>query len=60
MKCNFELLKRPIPFEEGNLTLWSDDYIADNVLGRHLDCNVDFGSRKENTIIEASKCIASQ
>ena len=60
MMFSLELLKRPKPFEEGNLTLWSDDYIADNVLRRHLDGNVDSGSRKRNTIIEAAKWITSK
>lgn len=57
MKYNFDLLKRPFPFQTGNMTLWDDEYIASNVLRKHLDKNVDSGSRKESTIIDAIQWI---
>ena len=46
MHYNLKLLRRPLPFQLGTLTLWSDAYIADNVLKKHLDETIDSGSRK--------------
>lgn len=57
---NWNLLERPLPFTSGNLSLWSNEYIANNVIRRHLDGNVDSGSRKKDTILKASKWIASK
>lgn len=50
MNYNLDLLKKPLPFQSGTLTLWSNDYIAQNVIKRHLDGSVDSGSRKTDTI----------
>ena len=50
MHYNLKLLRRPLPFQLGTLTLWSDDYIADNVLKKHLDETIDSGSRKRVTM----------
>ena len=44
---NWKLLERPLPFSEGNLTLWSNAYIANNVIKKHLDISIDSGSRKK-------------
>ena len=57
---NWKLLERPLPFSEGNLTLWSNAYIANNVIKKHLDISIDSGSRKKDTIIKTIKWIASK
>lgn len=50
MDYNFRLLQRPAPFQSGTISLWSDAYIAGNVLKKHLDIDMDSGSRKIATI----------
>lgn len=50
---NWNLLERPLPFTSGNLSLWSNEYIANNVIRRHLDGNVDSGSRKKSNNIKS-------
>lgn len=57
MRLNLELLKKPIPFEKGNMTLWDDEYIALNVIKRHLQSDIDSGSRRVSTIINTIKWI---
>lgn len=57
MKYNFDLLKRPFPFQPGNMTLWDNEYIAYNVLNKHLNKNIDSGSRKESTIVDSVQWI---
>lgn len=54
------MLKRPIPYQPGTLTLWSDEYIADNVLRKHLNPDIDSGSRKESTIKETVSWITNK
>lgn len=54
MNYNLNLLKKPLPFQPGTLTLWSNDYIGRNVLKRHLDGTVDSGTRKAETVIKTS------
>ena len=51
------MLNRPKAFEPGNLTLWTDEYIALNVLKKHLDGNVNSGSRKGSIIKKTAKWI---
>lgn len=58
MNYNLKLLRRPQPFQPGTLTLWSNAYIADNVLKKHLDGTIDSGSRKTGTIDASSLWIA--
>ena len=50
MNYNINIFKKPKSFEEGTLTLWSNQYIAENVIKKHFDFNVDCGSRNINTI----------
>lgn len=57
MRYNLEMLKRPKPFEQGNMTLWDDEYIASNVLKKHLQGDIDSGSRKKTTIVKTIKWI---
>lgn len=49
------MLRRPMPFEQGNMTLWDDEYIASNVLKKHLQEDIDSGSRKKTTIAKTIK-----
>lgn len=51
MNYNLKLLRKPVPFQPGTLTLWSNEYIRKNVLEIHLDGNIDSGSRR-SIIIE--------
>ena len=51
------MLKKPEPFEHGNITLWDNEYIGNNVLKKHLEFNVDSGSRKIDTIAQTSQWI---
>ncbi|WKY49043.1 hypothetical protein Q5O24_06950 [Eubacteriaceae bacterium ES3] len=55
MKVNVEIFKKPKPFCEGNLTLWRNDYIAFEVLKKHLDSTIDSGSQKGTTIEKSVK-----
>ncbi len=57
MKYNLELLNKPLPFEQGNMTLWDNEYIATNVLKKHLQKDIDSGSRKSETIIHTTQWI---
>ena len=50
MNYNFELLKKPTPFSLGNMNLWDNKYIAQNVLKKHLNYDINSGSRKLETI----------
>ena len=50
MNYDWKILQNPDPFQEGTLTLWSDSYIAKNVIKKHLDGTIDSGSRKASTI----------
>lgn len=50
MHYNLKLFCRPEPFECGTITLWSNAYIADNVLKKHIDGSIDSGSRKSDTL----------
>ena len=54
---NLQCLKRPKPFEPGTITLWSNDYIAKNVLNKHLNGQIDSGSRCTKTINNTVKWI---
>ena len=45
-----KILKKPMPFQPGNLTLWSNRYIAQNVLKKHLNGSIDSGTRKKITV----------
>lgn len=58
MRYNLELFCRPRPFECGTLTLWSNAYIAGNVLKKHIDGSIDSGSRKSTTLDLSSLWIA--
>lgn len=57
MNYDFDLLKKPSPFQEGNMTLWDNEYIAQSVLKKHLDKNIDSGTRKESTVISTIQWI---
>lgn len=57
MGYNFDLLKKPTPFSSGNMNLWDDEYIAQNVLKKHLDYDIDSGSRKWVTIQQTIRWI---
>ena len=46
MNYNLKLLRKPVPYQPGTLTLWSNEYIGKNVLKIHLDGNIDSGSRR--------------
>ena len=59
MPYELEMLRRPTPFQTGNLTLWSNAYIGNQVLARHLDAEVDSGSRKRSTVSKACDWIGS-
>ena len=50
MNYNFELLKKPTPFSLGNMNLWDNKYIAQNVLKKHLNYDINSGSRNLETI----------
>ena len=50
MNYNLEMLRKPEPFQPGTITLWSNEYIGKNVLKKHLDYEVDSGSRRLTTI----------
>ena len=58
MHYNLKLFCRPRPFESGTLTLWSNAYIAENVLKKHIDGSIDSGSRKNTTLDLSSLWIA--
>lgn len=58
MSYNLEKLIKPIPFEQGNMTLWDNEYIASNVLKKHLQPNIDSGSRKQATIVRTINWMA--
>lgn len=58
MNYNLNLLKKPLPFQPGTLTLWSNDYIGKNVLKRHLDGSVDSGTRKTETLITTANWLS--
>lgn len=60
MNYDLEKLKRPAPFEPGNMTLWENGYIASNVLKKHLQPDIDSGSRKKTTIISAANWISDK
>ena len=51
MNYDLKLFKKPLPFSSGNMTLWENAYIAENVLNKHLDKSMDSGSRKWETIV---------
>ena len=57
MDYNLELLKKPIPFSSGNMNLWDNEYIARNVLKKHLNYSIDSGSRKLETIYKTVEWI---
>lgn len=59
MNYILDLLGKPKPFELGTITLWSNDYIARNVLERHLDVSVDSGSRRKISIEKSVEWICS-
>ena len=48
-----------MPFQSGTITLWSNAYIAGNVLKKHLDKDVDSESRKITTIDSSVRWIVS-
>lgn len=50
---NFEILSRPKLFEKGSMDLHDNEYIAQNVINRHLDYNVDSGSRRLSVITKS-------
>lgn len=58
MHYNVDLLGHPRAFECGTLTLWSNAYIAGNVLKKHIDGTIDSGSRKSTTLHLSSIWIA--
>lgn len=60
MNYKIELLGFAEPFQEGTLTLWSNKYIAQNVLKKHLDMSVDSGSRKIEIIDKSVEWIKEQ
>lgn len=47
---NFNYLKRPKPFEPGNLTLWDNDDIGHNILAIHLNPDLNSGTRLLGTV----------
>jgi len=57
MNYNLERLKFPYPFEPGNLTLWNNEYIAQNVIKKHLNSNENSGSRNVFVINKTIKWI---
>jgi SAM-dependent methyltransferase len=59
MNYKLDLLGKPEPFELGTITLWSNEYIARNVLERHLDGSVDSGSRRNESIVKSAAWICS-
>lgn len=59
MIYNLEKLKKPMPFEQGEMTLWENEYIAANVLKKHLNPNIDSGSRKRDTIVNSINWFAN-
>ena len=60
MRYPLDKLKKPIPFEQGDMTLWDNEYIASNVLKKHLQSDIDSGSRKKATIVSAVNWIADK
>lgn len=50
MKSSINLFKLPEPYEPGTIYLWSDEYIASNVIKKHFDREIDSGSRKGESI----------
>lgn len=59
MLYNLELFKTPPAFQPGSLTLWSDSYVAENVIKIHLNGSIDSGSRKTVTLASSAKWISS-
>ena len=57
MNYDIGLFYRPETFQDGTLSLWSNEYIASNVLKKHLNETIDSGSRKAITIESSSKWI---
>ena len=57
---NLSLFSRPKPFQMGTLTLWSNEYIANSVLKKHIDDSIDSGSRKLATIERSSEWIVKK
>lgn len=50
MNCDINRFKKPNIFDNGNMFLWSNEYIAKNVLKKHLDIDIDSGTRKIDTV----------
>lgn len=59
MNYDLKILEPPQPFQPGTITLWSNEYIAGNALKKHLDGQIDSGSRKTTTIDLSAKWIVS-
>ncbi|OPX87684.1 MAG: Cypemycin methyltransferase [Pelotomaculum sp. PtaB.Bin104] len=47
---NFELFKKPKPFEPGDENIWTDPYVSRRLLEEHLKTDCDAASRKLSTI----------
>lgn len=52
-------LSRPKLFEKGNMTLNDNEHIAGNVINKHLDPNIDSGTRNIITVKKSVKWISS-
>ena len=44
------LMIKPAPFEKIGQPIWTDEYVAKQLLAAHLDPNTDVASRRPETI----------
>lgn len=56
----FDILKKPAPFQMGTMTTWSNEYIAMNVLRKHLNQYENSGSRTMKFIEASCQWIAEK
>jgi len=53
-----DLKQPPLPFTPGNAVIWTDPYIASQLLAAHLDPTTEAASRKPETIHRSAQWIA--
>lgn len=58
MSYNIDCFIKPALFADGNMFLWSNEYIANNVLKKHLDFTEDCGTRKLSTVKRSAEWLS--
>lgn len=60
LKKTIKLMKKPEIYKKGTESMWTDEYISGQLLGVHLNENIDLASRKKSTIDKTVEWILKQ